>query len=154
MGFSRQEYRSELPFPSPRESSQLELNLHLLRLLHLQVGSLPLNTMFLWKTNQTTNWFVHNCASLCNNRAFLEDPKARWSCSFLQASFCPAPQTPIRLHRSLPGHLSGRDWLAWVPPAQECFPFLCHVEVPGLDRTGSCIVFLSVANAQATEMVS
>ena len=35
MGFSRQEYWSGLPFPSP-------LNLPLLRLLHWQVGSLSL----------------------------------------------------------------------------------------------------------------
>ena len=44
MGFSRQESWSGLPFPSPGELATRGLNLHLLRLLHWQMGSLPLAT--------------------------------------------------------------------------------------------------------------
>ena len=43
MGFPRQQYWSGLPFPPPGESSQpMDGTGHLLRLLHWQVGSLPL----------------------------------------------------------------------------------------------------------------
>ena len=42
MGFSRQEYWSGLPFPSPGDLPNPGLNPHLSRLLHWQVGSLPL----------------------------------------------------------------------------------------------------------------
>ena len=41
-GFSRQEYWSGLPSPSPGVFPTQGLNLHLLSLLHLQAGSLPL----------------------------------------------------------------------------------------------------------------
>ena len=42
MGFIRQENWSGLPFPSPGVFPTQGLNLHLLRLLHWQAGSLPL----------------------------------------------------------------------------------------------------------------
>ena len=42
MGFSRQEYWSELPCPPPGDLPDPGTNLHLLRLLYWQVGSLPL----------------------------------------------------------------------------------------------------------------
>ena len=42
MGFSRQEYWSELPFPSPGDLPNQGLNPHLLGLLLWQAGSLPL----------------------------------------------------------------------------------------------------------------
>ena len=42
MGFSRQEYWSGLPFPSPGIFPTQGLNQHLLHLLSWQVGSLPL----------------------------------------------------------------------------------------------------------------
>ena len=42
MGFSRQEYWSELPFVLKETFLTQGLNLHLLHLLHWQVGSLPL----------------------------------------------------------------------------------------------------------------
>ena len=42
MEFSRQEYWSGLPFPSPGILPTQELNLHLLCLLYWQAGSLPL----------------------------------------------------------------------------------------------------------------
>ena len=42
MRFSRQEYWSELPFPSPGIFLTQGLNLHLLHLLPCQAGSLPL----------------------------------------------------------------------------------------------------------------
>ena len=43
MGFSRQEYWSGTPFPSQRIFPTQGSNLHLLRLLHWQVDSLPLH---------------------------------------------------------------------------------------------------------------
>ena len=43
VGFSRQEYWSGLPFPSPGIFPTQGSNLHLLRLLHGQVDSLPLS---------------------------------------------------------------------------------------------------------------
>ena len=45
MGFSRQEYWSGLSFPSPGDLPDPEIELHLLRLLHWQVGSLPLSRL-------------------------------------------------------------------------------------------------------------
>ena len=42
MGFSRQEYWSGLPFPSPEDLPTQGSNLCLLCLLHWQAGSLPL----------------------------------------------------------------------------------------------------------------
>ena len=42
MGFSRQEYWSGLPFPSPGDLPNPGSNPHLSRLPHWQVGSLPL----------------------------------------------------------------------------------------------------------------
>ena len=42
MGFSKQEYWSGLPFPSPGIFQTQGLNPHLLCLLHLLEGSLPL----------------------------------------------------------------------------------------------------------------
>ena len=44
MGFFRQEYWSELPFPSPGDLPNLGSNLRLLRLPHCRAGSLPLAT--------------------------------------------------------------------------------------------------------------
>ena len=42
MGFSKQEYWSELPCPPPGDQSDLGIKPHLLCLLHWQAGSLPL----------------------------------------------------------------------------------------------------------------
>ena len=42
MGFSRQEYWSELPFPPPGDLPDPGIELHLLHLLHWQVDSLSL----------------------------------------------------------------------------------------------------------------
>ena len=42
MGFSRQEYWSGLPFPSPGDLPDPGIKPHLLHLLHWQVDSLPL----------------------------------------------------------------------------------------------------------------
>ena len=42
MGFSRQEYWSGLPLPTPEDLSDLEIELPFLGLLHWQVDSLPL----------------------------------------------------------------------------------------------------------------
>ena len=42
MGFSREEYWSGLPFPTPRNLPDPALNPNLLCLLHSQAGSLPL----------------------------------------------------------------------------------------------------------------
>ena len=42
MGFSRQEYWSGVPFPSPGDHPNPGMELHLLHLLHWQAGSLPL----------------------------------------------------------------------------------------------------------------
>ena len=63
MGFSRQEYWSALPFPSPGHLLTQGLNLHL---LHWQVDSLPLshqggpvNTVMDWKTHAwLTEWWM------------------------------------------------------------------------------------------------
>jgi len=46
MGFSRQEYWSGLPFPPPGDLPTRGSNLHLLRLLHWQVDSLPFATFY------------------------------------------------------------------------------------------------------------
>ena len=60
MGFSRQEYWSGLPFPTPRNIPDpgIELNLCLLYLLHYQADSLPLCHLFEQRPedvrNQTT----------------------------------------------------------------------------------------------------
>ena len=43
MGFSRQEYWSGLPFPTPRDLPILGSNPHLLQILNWQAGSLPLS---------------------------------------------------------------------------------------------------------------
>ena len=42
MGFSKHEYWSGLPFPTPGDFLTQGLNLHLLHLQHRQAGSLPL----------------------------------------------------------------------------------------------------------------
>ena len=46
MGFSRQEYWSGLPCPSPWIFPTQGLNQHLLHILHWQAGSLPLKSTF------------------------------------------------------------------------------------------------------------
>ena len=46
LGFSRQEYCSELPFPSPGDPPDLGIeSASLLSLLHWQAGSLPLRSL-------------------------------------------------------------------------------------------------------------
>ena len=57
MGFSRKEYWNGLPFPSPRDLPDPEINPHLLCLLQWQAGSLPLappgKPLFRWERSQT-----------------------------------------------------------------------------------------------------
>ena len=58
MGFSRQEYQSGVPFPSPGDLPNPGWNPHLLRLLHLQADSFSSDTT--WKAQ----WPVRGCYSL------------------------------------------------------------------------------------------
>ena len=127
MEFSRQEYWSELPFPTPGFFWIQESNLHLLCLLHWQVNSLPLasweaqyNGMYIIKISFKTrraSLVAHTVKNLSAMQETLvwslgrEDPleKGMTTHSSIPAWRIPWAEEPCRL-QSMGSQRVGHDW--------------------------------------------
>ena len=111
MGFSRQEYWSRLPFPSPEVFLTQGPNLYLLYLLHWQAGSLPLTLPGDLSSVQSlsrvrlfaTQWITAHQASCTSPTPRVHSsscPLSRWCHPAISSSVVPFSSCPQSLRAS------------------------------------------------------